>query len=172
MIFEYDFEVIDKILNTESAGQKRPIQCSDESSSKRPCLVEINTNCMNDKIQKRNARERNRVKLVNHEFDNLRQILLQSEFCRDYISNGCESTSNDETNDSINSINSKRFSKLKILRTAIEYINHLSSLLQNSETSDLDFLDLSNHDLLELDLIDVDLSCFQASSPNIDYLFQ
>ncbi|RNA10921.1 hypothetical protein BpHYR1_043332 [Brachionus plicatilis] len=149
----FDFQVIDKILNQEQKyGHKRRIDPVDEPN-KKMCLTEVDVNSM-DRVEKRNARERNRVKLVNNEFENLRQIILNSEFCRDMVNNGWDTSSNDESNCSIKSLYSKRVSKLKILKTAIEYINYLSDFLE-----------------LDADFTDIDLSCLQASSPLVDNFF-
>ncbi|CAF0711628.1 unnamed protein product [Brachionus calyciflorus] len=178
----YDFKVIDQIINNNDQieiPQKHKRQHEQNyTSNKRQCLADIDTNCrqLNTRIEKRNARERNRVKLVNCEFEKLRKIILDSDYCRDFLSSSCETCSNDETNDSIVSIGSKRISKLKILRTAIDYINHLSGILKNSEVQkdQNDLSNLSHNDLFnldpDLDLADFDLSCLQIPTSFIDSL--
>lgn len=165
----FDFKVISNILNPENRnGTKRQMDSVNEPN-KKICLVEMDINSL-EKIEKRNARERNRVKLVNNEFDVLRNLLLNSEFCRDLVNNGLNSSSNDESSGSISSLCPKRISKLKILRTAIEYISYLTNLLENAENKNSCNLD-QDFFSFDTDLSDVDLSCLQASSPLVDNFF-
>lgn len=162
----FDFEIISNILNQKNGNENKRRMDDVNESNKKVCLAEIDINTLG-KIEKRNARERNRVKLVNSEFENLRNLLLNSEICNNLINNGHYSNGNDESNGSIASLSSKRISKLKILRIAIEYISYLSNLLENAENSNLD-LDFFNFDT---DLADIDLSFLQASSPLVDNFF-
>ncbi len=60
-----------------------------------------------DTLERRNARERNRVRQVNEAFDDLQRVTLRSS----------------------NNYASKRVSKLNILRLAIERIQHLTEIL-------------------------------------------
>lgn len=78
------------------------------------------------KIEKRNARERNRVRVVNDEFENLRRLVLDSDYCMRKIM-----TDNDSS-DQEAIAHGKKLSKLRVLRLAIEYIEYLSTAATTS----------------------------------------
>jgi len=97
------------------------------------------------RLDKRNARERNRVRQVNKEFERLRQVLVQSNFfyqleesepvnsktssdsslCMDFLMEKENYEDEHKHRDKC-----KKLSKLRILKLAIDYIQHLSELLQ------------------------------------------
>jgi hypothetical protein len=102
------------------------------------------------KLEKRNARERNRVRQVNKEFDRLRQVLVRSDFLHQLEES--ESENNRTRSDSSLCLDflmdkencedeykktgrCKKLSKLRILKLAIDYIEHLAGLLQHSGDS-------------------------------------
>lgn len=132
--FLSDLELIDNLLsNPNSTNKKRNLSTAIETSNKRVCLGEINllnkqNSKQNERIEKRNARERNRVKLVNEEFEKLSSLIKASNYF-----------SLEDLNDSMNG---KRLSKLKILKSAIEYISYLSGLINESDCEGLDNISL------------------------------
>jgi hypothetical protein len=81
------------------------------------------------RLEKRNARERNRVMNVNKEFNRLKELIVTSEYFEKIITSGL--LGNINTNKCIN----RRLSKLKILKFAIAYIKYLRSLLDDSNNS-------------------------------------
>lgn len=108
-----DADVKQEPIQTRNPKRLREIDLNAvESTANLPDVV---------KIEKRNARERNRVRVVNEEFERLRRVVLAADYCRRRVSD-----SRDE------STPGRKLSKLKILRLSIEYIQFLSSLL-NSE---------------------------------------
>jgi hypothetical protein len=100
------------------------------------------------RLEKRNARERNRVRQVNKEFEQLRQVLVKSHFLNQIEE--CQSENSKTSSDSSSLFTDflmekenyedlhehkgkcKKLSKLRILKLAIDYIEHLSGLLQQS----------------------------------------
>lgn len=79
----------------------------------------------------RNERERNRVRIVNQEFDKLKKLVLDSTFCRRKLSEQSmksNTTFNDETE-----LEERRVSKLRILQVATQYIDYLNNVLYDSE---------------------------------------
>lgn len=119
-----DLLMIEDML--EDDVKQEPIQTTTVRNPKR--LREIDLNAIEStaklpdvvKIEKRNARERNRVRVVNDEFERLRRVVLGADYCRRRVTD-----SRDESNPG------RKLSKLKILRLSIEYIQFLSSLLNN-----------------------------------------
>ena len=129
---DYSFNELECLLNMTPLDVK---QLNMTTSTKR-CLNDISNTCMMsakkqrtslltpvsssscdnpvisyvDTLERRNARERNRVRQVNEAFDNLQRVTLRSS----PNSKGSES---------------KRVSKLNILRQAIERIQHLTEIL-------------------------------------------
>ncbi|XP_031623795.1 achaete-scute complex protein T3-like [Contarinia nasturtii] len=73
-------------------------------------------------VQRRNARERNRVKQVNMGFNNLRQHIPPDVVTQ--LSNGGRGAS-------------KKISKVDTLRLAVEYIRRLQGILDDSDTESL-----------------------------------
>ena len=71
------------------------------------------------KFEYRNERERRRVEKVNAEFKNLEETLLNANLieCSEHEKENCSSKA-------------RGLSKVKILRLALEYIEHLSGLLE------------------------------------------
>ena len=88
-----------------------------QQKNKRQCLAESNV----FDTEKRNARERNRVKRINEEFQNLQRVLC--------VNGLNESLMEDEDVYGQENVAPKRVSKLKILRLAIQRIQYLSEQL-------------------------------------------
>lgn len=123
----YDLEAIEELLelSERSVVENRAIDA--ERKTWTP-LREVDLNIIPaERIEKRNARERNRVRVVNDQFDRLRRLVLTSDFCRRKIQSS-------RGGGEFAIAPGKKLSKLKVLRLAIDYIQFLSSTLHNNAT--------------------------------------
>lgn len=181
---DIDFELMENYLNIntesgEKAATKRRATCeiNNKQASKRSCknsLIDSN-NCTSQKLEKRNARERKRVHQVNTEFEKLKELVIKSNYFNSIKLNQSEyendSSFDDKENypelsmelDGINKLKDnyygRRLSKLKTLRLAIEYINYLTRIL--NETT---------HEPNGIDRIHGGFSQENASSPESEYM--
>jgi hypothetical protein len=111
------------------------------------------------RMEKRNERERKRVQLVNKEFDILRELITNSDFFKSKLETNFSFDFSNlnridmETNLIYTDLNSsnkeniyplgdcdvnnshKKISKLKTLKLTIDYINYLSDILINDQSS-------------------------------------
>ena len=114
------------------------------------------------KLEKRNARERNRVQHVNLEFQRLRKILINKSFGEKVDKKQVENLddSYDSSNLQLSFTNpNKRISKVKILRYAIQYIRYLQTILMDENSKNKNsFFDSSS------------LSSSSSSISNVDDL--
>lgn len=129
-----ELDIIEEILMIESKQAQSQQQPQRVFKLTAKPLREIDTNrtsCGNkkkrqaepSKIEIRNARERNRVRVVNDEYEKLRRLILNSDYCRRKIHNLFDEEGT----------HGKKLSKLKILRLTIEYIQYLSWMLDGCD---------------------------------------
>ncbi len=151
MNFIYNYETSDSSeMSWDFSNNQENFEYS--SQPKRQKLQQINVNIMYNtnsshisKLEKRNQRERNRVEKVNREFNCLRQLLADSssykQFC---IKNQLKTNNNEKENKTKNNL-----SKVKLLRTAIDYIRHLKDLLDLEHNPNMNDLmdDISQFEL-------------------------
>lgn len=155
-----DLDMIESLLNmTESTTacttQIDEIRQPDEKRRKVFQDIDVNTMAVGGcfdarKIEKRNARERNRVRVVNDSFDELRRLVLASEFCMRKIIDSNEQEA----------MHGKKLSKVRILRLAIEYIEHLSSIVYEQSTYEYPNVfdsQYSQSDCLSIEDFDLDI---------------
>ena len=131
------------------------------------------------RLAKRNARERNRVLMVNKEFQRLRSLIKNSEFLRGQQHPLDMSDEEDEDMDERErSRVGGKLSKVNTLRTAIRYIKQLTDCLQQqqaqeqeqeqqAEAFELDFDDWELSEPSPLDLTTP--SCSSSSPPDQHY---
>ena len=144
---------IERYLNMNGTS-RQSVHGKNNGLQQRPfdCFQDLTNRSIASKLEKRNQRERKRVKCVNKEFDNLRQLILDSAFFREKINNSSSfdfsklygADINDlfftnlkhQNKENINNLSTdrvKRVSKLRTLQLAIEYINYLSDILSNQQ---------------------------------------
>nr|CAQ57532.1 achaete-scute-related gene 1 product [Platynereis dumerilii] len=100
-------------------------------------------------MDRRNARERNRVRFLNMTFDRLRQHLPQRL-------QGTPQT---------NKAKSKKMSKVDTLRAAIDYINQLQEILEDSDAVDAAFKDCDPDKPFDTQLLSPQGSLGSSGSP-------
>ena len=153
MLFSLDDQCFDSHVETNRMplGSIGNLQAQNNSTRCRSKQSEAT------RLAKRNARERNRVLLVNKEFQRLRSIIKNSEFLRgarlDFLcdeDSSCDVEPSRRGKSGRDELASKKLSKVNTLKTAIRYIKYLSKCLRQDQT-DFDF------DIDELDLTDSSL---------------
>ncbi len=113
---------------------RRPLQSiSTNTCHATPAMINELT-----RIEKRNERERNRVEKVNKEFAKLRELLLHSagfkSFSMSRKNNPNHHSTRANKENRAKKMTSSNLSKVKTLRAAIDYIQHLKSILDISQT--------------------------------------
>lgn len=102
-------------------------------------------------MDRRNARERNRVRFLNMTFDVLRQHLPQKL-------NGSAGSGN--------KAKSKKMSKVDTLRAAIDYIHHLQEMLEESDAVDAALKDCDPEKPFDTQLLSPNGSLGSSGSPH------
>lgn len=120
------------LLNTNSTTIRRPLQSVNSNIMQNK---ENNHTYSVTKLAKRNERERNRVEKVNQKFNQLRQILNNSNI--KHFMDVDENKENRRSTTATNRLKHKatNLSKVKTLRAAIDYIQYLKSLVEYSDDS-------------------------------------
>jgi hypothetical protein len=170
-IMNYDFNEIESILNMDSLSNVQNKTKTDQSKRtytehqnhtnskpKRQCLLELTlhsnnqnplgqnsqeTNLKQIRIEKRNQRERNRIKSMNQEFEKLADLLSNADFFQE-----CDQTYGQENqirNNNCVKRKKRQFSKLNILKSSIQYIQYLQNILNDQSLNDQsNFVEVKN----------------------------
>jgi hypothetical protein len=166
----FDYEFIEDCLNM---NRKRPMSMSQnfnqqnhQTAPKKMREWELNSfspnqSLLNSKCEKRNERERNRVRLINQEFENLADLIFKSNFRPSVRSDEKENVAPKK----------RQYSKLNILKISMSYIQYLQELLAESEVPSENLKaedDQDSMDYLQISFLTSDLDSAISSSSSLE----
>jgi hypothetical protein len=125
-----NYQFIESCLNL---NQKRPIDSPSTAQLSNKKMREWDLNApqlavLDSKCDKRNERERNRVRLINKEFESLADLVFNSNFKPVTAPIRSSEKENNET-----CRKKRQYSKLNILKISIAYIQYLQELLESQD---------------------------------------